>query len=151
MKAVLSSDANDPTPSPVQEAASAWSDWRVAVDLPELIDQLPGFVPYREEKPMLIQLDEEDGWVEAWFDKELGVWQALDAAFTVDPKSVVAFAPLPEPSLPEPDPKADMGQRSEAGETSPRDEKPAVTADSLVAVARNAHLTSTAKLRPLPI
>ncbi|MCE1163313.1 MAG: sensor histidine kinase [Thiomonas sp.] len=44
MKAVLSSDANDPTPSPVQEAASASSDWRVAVDLPKLIDQLPGFV-----------------------------------------------------------------------------------------------------------
>ncbi|WP_079420499.1 PAS domain-containing sensor histidine kinase [Thiomonas intermedia] len=44
MKAVLSSDDTDPTPAPGREAISAVDDWRVAFDLPELVDQLPGFV-----------------------------------------------------------------------------------------------------------
>lgn len=119
--------------------------WHPLPDTTYSVDQLPGFVPYREEKPMLIR-DKDEGWVEAWFDKELGVWQALDAAFTVDPNQVVAFAPLPESPTPEPDPTADMGQRSETQGAPLRDEKPAVTADSLVAVARNAYRTSTAEL-----
>ena len=69
--------------------------WHPLPDITYSVDQLPGFAPYQEEKPMLIR-HKDEGWVEAWFDKELGVWQALDSAFTVDYDQAVVFALLPE-------------------------------------------------------
>jgi N12 class adenine-specific DNA methylase len=123
--------------------------WHPLPDTTYSVDQLPGFVPYREEKPMLIR-DKDEGWVEAWFDKELGVWQALDASFTVAPESVVAFAPMPESPTPEPTaPAAGAPEPDPAAATQEAplsDEKPVVTADSLIATARNAYRESTTKL-----
>jgi hypothetical protein len=84
--------------------------WCPVPDTTYTVDQLPGFVPYLEEKPMLIR-DKDEGWVEAWFDKELGVWQALDASFTVAPESVIAFAPLLEPPAAVPENRVQIALR----------------------------------------
>ena len=58
------------------------------------VSDLDGFAPYLEGKPVLIQT-KELGWVEAWFDSEQRIWQAMDAYFTVDPEEVIGWTPMP--------------------------------------------------------
>lgn len=73
---------------------------------------LPSFAPYRNEESLLILIQGENAyiqenapyWAEAWYDKELNVWQVNDARYEVKPDAVVGFAPLPEPPSMAPEP-----------------------------------------------
>lgn len=54
---------------------------------PEETDKLP-------HDPVLI-LSKTYGWVEAWYDKEEQVWQAMDADFTIEDEDVLTWETLP--------------------------------------------------------
>lgn len=74
------------------DAISAWHP------LPETerpLMELESFEPYMNGEGVLIHTSNNE-WVEAWFDKEFNVWQAMDAAFTVPPEEVTGWSPLPD-------------------------------------------------------
>lgn len=80
--------------------------WSSLPDNIHPVSDLPGFAPYRNEESLLIRIQGEGNpyWAEAWYDKELNVWQVNDARYEVTPDAVVGFAPLPEPPSTDPEP-----------------------------------------------
>jgi hypothetical protein len=47
------------------------------------------------DETALLVLSKDHGWVEAWYDTQNRVWQAMDAQFTIDDKAALAWQPLP--------------------------------------------------------
>jgi hypothetical protein len=69
--------------------------WHPVPDSPRPLSELSSCDAYLQEKGVLIQTKEKE-WVEAWFDREYDVWQAMDADFIVKKEDVIGWVPLPE-------------------------------------------------------
>ncbi|MGK9450274.1 hypothetical protein ACSSZE_03275 [Acidithiobacillus caldus] len=71
------------------------SAWHPLPEIERPLTELESFDPYAQGNGVLIHTRNNE-WVEAWFDKEFNIWQAMDADFTVSPKEVTGWSPLPD-------------------------------------------------------